>query len=291
MGVTAVVVTYRSEPTVEACLRSLVEAAGGLSLTTVVVDNGSDDDTLARVRGAGVDVDVVDNGANLGFAAANNRGLARATGEWVLFANPDTVWPAGSLARLVDAAEQRADAGIVSPALVGADGAVQPTVEEDLDLRRVLAGLVRIGGAVRPARPMDGPPVPVDWVHGAAMLMPLELTRRVGGWDERFFLFFEDLDLCWRVRQAGRTVLVVPDVRVSHVGGASMARSGGAAWVAAQRVTGLATFLAKRQGRTAARLYGAVALAAYGLTPTATHRAMARAGARAVSRPAGPAGG
>src|SRR5258708_31980030 len=97
------------------------------------------------------------------------------------------------------------------------------------------------------------------------MLLPVELARHLGGFDERFFLFFEDLDLCWRVRQAGGTVLVAPEVRVGHVGGASMARSGGDTRGAGQRGRGLAALLAKRHRRGPARAYALAALAAYGL--------------------------
>jgi GT2 family glycosyltransferase len=284
-GVTAVVVTYRSGPTIEACLRSLAAAAADRPLQVVVVDNASDDDTLARVQASGVPVQLIARSTNAGFGAASNEGLARATGDWVVFANPDTWWPPGSLDRLVQVAEAHHDA-LVCPALENSNGTLQATVESDFDLRRVLAGLVRLGGANRPSTPpRDGPPVDVDWAHGAAMVLPVSLARELGGFDERFFLFFEDLDLCWRVRQAGGSVLVAPEVRVGHVGGASMARSGGDAWVAGQRVRGLAAFLAKRHGRGAARLYALAGLVAYGVTPSTKHRAMAAAAARAFVRP------
>jgi GT2 family glycosyltransferase len=294
-GVTAVVVTYRSGPTIEACLRSLAAAAGDRSLRVVVVDNASDDDTLARVQASGVPVQLIARSSNVGFGAASNEGLARAESEWVVFANPDTWWPPGSLDRLVRVAEEY-DESLVCPALENSNGTLQPTVEADFDLRRVLLGMVRLGRKNRPSTPpRDGDPIEVDWAHGAAMVLPVELARDLGGFDERFFLFFEDLDLCWRVRQAGGTVLVAPEVRVGHVGGASMARSGGDTWVAGQRVRGLAAFLAKRHGPGAARLYAAAGLVVYGLTPTPTHRAMAAAAARALVRPvsrrAGPAGG
>ena len=285
MGITAVVVTYRSGPTIEACLRSLATATEDRPLQLVVVDNASDDDTLARIQSAGVPVQLIARSSNAGFGAASNEGLALATGDWVVFANPDTWWPPGSLDRLVQVAEDHDDA-LVCPALENSNGTLQATVETDFDLRRVLAGMVRLGRKNRPATPpREGPPVEVDWAHGAAMLLPVELARELGGFDERFFLFFEDLDLCWRVRQAGGAVLVAPEVRVGHVGGASMARSGGDAWVAGQRVRGLAAFLAKRHGRAAARAYALVGLVLYGLTPTSTHRAMAAAAARAFIRP------
>jgi len=276
-AVTAVVVTYRSGPTIEACLKSLATASASPSFQIVVVDNASDDDTLARVQASGVPVTVVARSTNAGFGTASNEGLARADGEWVVFANPDTWWHAGSLDRLVDVAAAH-DEALVCPALENSNGTLQATVEVDLTVGRVLRGMLRLGRAVRPAVPPPaGSPIEVDWAHGAAMLMPVSLARELGGFDERFFLFFEDLDLCWRVRQAGGVVLVAPEVRVGHVGGASMKRSGGDAWVAGQRVRGLARFLAKRQGPGAARAYAAAALVVYGLTPSALHRSMARA--------------
>jgi len=276
-GVTAVVVTYRSGPTIETCLRSLPAAAGDRPLQVVVVDNASDDDTLARVQASGVPADVVKRDSNAGFGTANNEGLRRASMPWVVFANPDTWWPPGSLDRLVAVAASH-DEAIICPALENSNGTLQATVETDLTASRVVRGMLRLGRAVRPSvPPASGPPVEVDWAHGAAMCMSVELARELGGFDERFFLFFEDLDLCWRVRQAGGVVLVAPEVRVGHVGGASMKRSGGDAWVAGQRVRGLARFLSKREGAGAARAYAAAALLVYGLTPTAVHRAMARA--------------
>jgi GT2 family glycosyltransferase len=248
----------------------------------IVVDNASDDDTLARVQASGVPVQVLARSTNAGFGTANNEGLARADNAWVVFANPDTWWPPGSLDRLVAVASSHEEA-LVCPALENSNGTLQPTVETDLTAGRVVRGMLRLGRAIRPsAPPPSGEPVEVDWAHGAAMLTSTTLARELGGFDERFFLFFEDLDLCWRVRQAGGTVLVAPEVRVGHVGGASMKRSGGDAWVAGQRVRGLATFLAKRHGAQAARLYATAALLVYGLTPSAVHRAMARAALSAL---------
>jgi hypothetical protein len=276
-GVTAVVVTYRSGPTIDACLKSLTTACASPRFQIVVVDNASDDDTLARVQASGVPVTLVARSTNAGFGTASNEGLARADGEWVVFANPDTWWHVGSLDRLVAIAASHEEA-LVCPALENSNGTLQAMVEVDLTLGRVLRGMLRLGRAVRPsAPPSAGPPIEVDWAHGAAMVLPASFARDLGGFDERFFLFFEDLDLCWRVRQAGGVVLVAPEVRVGHVGGASMKRSGGDRWVAGHRVRGLARFLAKRQGAGAARAYALAALVVYGLTPSALHRSMARA--------------
>ncbi|HZN14714.1 MAG TPA: glycosyltransferase family 2 protein [Acidimicrobiales bacterium] len=256
-AVTVVVVTYRSAGTIDACLASLTTQAERL----VVVDNASPDDTVTRVRKHGVEV--IER-PNDGFAVAANAGLATVTTDWVLFANPDTEWPVGAVANLIEIASVRPDAGVVSPVLNNPDGSVQPTVEHDLTLGRLLRGLLRIGGAIRPTPPpLDGPPVSVEWVHAAALLMPTDVARAIGGWDERYFLYGEDADLCARVRRAGRTVLVVPSVTVTHVGGASFAQSMTTDDQAALRVDAVGRYLELHQGRWARRLYMAVATVAY----------------------------
>lgn len=291
---TIVIVTYRSADTVAACLRSLGAALGTVRAEVVVVDNGSDDGTVDAVRDLiaelSIPIALIERADNAGFAAGCNAGLEKASGDWVLFLNPDTVCPSGSLEALVDASRALPSAGLVAPALVAPDGNLQPTVERDYRLGRYLLGLVRIGGANR-ARPPPaaGPPVEVAWVHAAAALLPLGLARSLGGFDERFFLYMEDMDLCTRVRATGRAVVVVPEVRIHHVGGASGEVSGGAPVIAGRRVAGLATYLAVHQGRWAAAVFGVATAASATLVaatqallrrPAAEHWAMARAGAR-----------
>ncbi len=261
--ITAVIVTYRSAEMIEDCLRSLDGAGTSHSVRAVVVDNASDDgsvDVVARVASEiATPVEVVARGTNDGFGVGCNVGLARADGQWVLFLNPDTKCPPGALDALVATAEAHPRAGIVAPALVGRDGRVQPTLERVYRLGRVVLGLVRIGGANRPYPPPEsGPPIEVPWVHAAAILMRVEVARSVHGFDERFFLYAEDMDLCARVRAAGWTVLVVPEVRVAHIGGASAAVAGGEAMVAGRRVHGMTLFLSVHQGRAAALVFAAL---------------------------------
>ena len=279
-AVTVVIVTYRSADTVEACVNSLTAQASRV----IVVDNASPDGTAEVARGT--NAEIVERPGNDGFARANNEGLRLVTTEWVLFANPDTRWPPGTVAALLAAAVTRPDAGVVSPTLIDENGEPQPTVERFMRLGAVLGSMVRLRPAIRPARPpAHGDVVSVDWVHGAAMLMPTALARRLGGWDERFFLFAEDMDLCVRVREAGFSVLVAPEIRVHHIGGASMQVALGSPSTAGHRVTALGQFLEKHQGKWARRAYGAAGFAVYGLRGilgSAVHRSMAAAAARQV---------
>lgn len=261
-----VVVTYRSEATIGICLRALPAACEGFDATAWVVDNASDDFSVEAARDAAAAISaamgthVMARSTNGGFAVAANAGMRRALdsgAHWILFCNPDAVLPPGAARRLVEVAEGHPKPAVVAPALLNLDGSLQPMVERTYRLGRALAGMVRIGGANRakPA-PADGPPVSVDWVHGAVLLAPADLLRRIDGWDEGYFLYAEDMDLCLRARRAGADVLVVPDVKAPHVSGASSALSGGEVLRAADRVAGMSRFLGKEHGRWAGALFG-----------------------------------
>lgn len=234
-----VIVSYRSRDLVLRCLESLEAAAGNLTTTVVVADNHSGDGTVDALRGRYAHVDAFDTGSNLGFATANNRGIARGSGTYVLVLNPDTVVGPDTLMKLVDAAESLASTGepvgVVAPRMVNRDGSPQRTARAFPTPAAAVFGrrspLTRwfphnrfsaaflledvAGGRA------DGAPFPVDWVSGAAMLLPRSVIESVGGFDEEFFLYWEDADLCRRIRSAGHSVWCVPAAVVVHDEGGS----------------------------------------------------------------------
>ncbi|MEY2469786.1 MAG: N-acetylglucosaminyl-diphospho-decaprenol L-rhamnosyltransferase [Actinomycetota bacterium] len=267
-----VVVTYRSTATIESCLRSLRTATTS-PMHVVVVDNASDDDSAARAEVADPNAVVIRHATNEGYARGNNAGLKALPAEtdWVLFANPDTVWPAGSVDELVRIAAADPRIGVLSPALTDDGGRLQPIVEDDYTLGRVLRGMVRLGAPFRPRVPNGDSTV--DWIHTAAALVPISVVHETGGFDERFFLFAEDADFCRRVRAVGKRVVVTTDVLVQHVGGASVDASTNADEAAALRTRAVATYLEKHQGRGARRVFGLVGAVVYG---AARHRGQAR---------------
>ncbi|MEY2473449.1 MAG: N-acetylglucosaminyl-diphospho-decaprenol L-rhamnosyltransferase [Actinomycetota bacterium] len=278
-NVGVVVVTYRSAATVTGCLSSL-RTASAAPIEVVVVDNASDDGSVDAARAADPLAIVVSRPTTDGYGTANNAGVAAldAHTNFVLFANPDTVWPPGSIDALV-ARLRDPDIGLVSPALVGDDGQLQPIVEDDLALGPVLRGMTRLGERVRPRPPAgDGP---VDWLHTAAALVPMGVVRALGGFDERFFLFGEDADFCRRVRALGKRVEVATDVRVTHVGGASMDATHDSDALAGMRTRAVATYLEKYNGKLARRAFGAVGTVVYGL---GRHHGQARAAWNALTR-------
>lgn len=181
----------------------------------VVVDNASTDGSADAARAAGADVLVLDR--NRGFAAANNRGLAEATTPWVLFANPDVAVVEADLPAL--ASTGTATGGLVAPQLLNDDGSVQrngrglPFLVDKFGHRGV-----RLPGADthRYLPETWRTPTYVAWVIGAAVGGPRALVDSLGGWDERFFLYYEDHDLGLRAWRLGAPVVVDPAVRWVH---------------------------------------------------------------------------
>lgn len=205
----------------------------------LVVDNGSTDgsvDALRKATGDDPRVRILENGANLGFARANNRALGEARGQWLLFLNPDCAIRPDTIARVRDALEERPRAGMAGCLVLNPDGTEQagcrreaPTPGKALVRALGLGRLARrlgleTAGArdfVRRGDPLPPHPVAVDAISGAFMLVRREALEAVGPLDEGYFLHCEDLDWCERFRRAGHEVLFVPGVAVVHDKGTS----------------------------------------------------------------------
>jgi GT2 family glycosyltransferase len=219
-----VIVTYESEPVLGACLDSLV-AALHPGDEIVVVDNASRDGTT-KVARSHPGVRVIANHVNLGFAAAANQGTASVATPYTVLLNPDTVVAIDAVDRLVDVVARHGGQAIAGPRVLNPDGTVQrsafrfPTppvlLLEQLGLGTRIGWLNPSGGL--------GDCEPVDWLKGACLAGATDLLQRYGPFDERFFMFSEDVDLCYRLRAAGIPSLFCQDATISHIGGASTRR-------------------------------------------------------------------
>jgi N-acetylglucosaminyl-diphospho-decaprenol L-rhamnosyltransferase len=225
--VSAVVVSYNSAADLPDCLRSL--RSEGVA-DVVVVDNASADGSVEVVRRVDPDATVVETGANLGFGTAANRGAALATGDHLLILNPDTVVEPGTVKALSEALDRDPGMAAVGPRLENVDGSVYPSVRRFPDLTvafgHAFLGLVwPRNPATRRYRMLDwdhDQPAPrVDWVSGACMLVRRSAFEMVGGFDEAYFMYVEDVDLCWRLGQAGWRIGYEPAGRVVHALGGS----------------------------------------------------------------------
>lgn len=229
MDVDAIIVTYQSEATIAVAIRSA--RASGLTGRIMVVDNASRDDSALFAEHAGAD-EVLRNRANEGFAKAVNQALRRCGASRILLLNPDARIDRETLAALSTALDAEPRAALAAPLLVDHDG------RADLGATRFSTLSNRVGMCLpllgrlpwlRPDYPRakhiarSGVVVPVDSIWGAVVLADGAFLRSIGGFDERFFLFSEDEDLCRQARVAGRLVLLVTGARATHAGGASSA--------------------------------------------------------------------
>ncbi len=225
--VAAVVVNYKSRRHLEGCLASL--AAAGVA-RVVVVDNGSDDGSDAVAAAAGATW--CPTGANLGYGRAANRGadvLGRDGGLHLLICNPDIEVAPGAVAALVEALERDPALGVVGPRLHNPDGSLYPSARTFPNLLDAVGhgalGLIAPRNRfTRRYRLLDwdhSEPARVDWVSGACFLARRSAWDAVGGFDPAFFMYMEDVDLCWRLGRAGWAVGYEPAAVVVHTQGVS----------------------------------------------------------------------
>ncbi|MDR0184287.1 glycosyltransferase family 2 protein [Lysobacter arvi] len=211
--VTVVCVTYRSARLAETMAATLCAFPH-----VVIVDNGSGDGGPARLRELLPHARVIERATNGGFGRASNEGVRAATTPFVLLLNPDCHIDMASLARLLDTLQRYPTAGLVAPQSWRPDGTAQVSYRQAF-FERVPRAPYRVPDATCSAK----------WLHGCCLLIRTQAFARIGGFDEQFFLYYEDDDLCLRMHQAGLECLLEPAANALHVGGAS---SGGSAKVA-----------------------------------------------------------
>jgi len=250
-----VIVPHRNTPRELAACLAAVPRAVAAAAEIIVVDNGSSSDRLP-VATPGAVVDMIRNATNRGFAAACNQAANRARGDLLLFLNSDAELMSDSLEALVSALERAPELAAV--------GAVEQPPSGPLasPARRFLGPLDQAAGLsgipfLRCAR--DSLPVPAGnveeapWLRASALMVRASVFRSVGGFDEGFFFYEEDEDLCWRLRRRGYRVAVCRGAIVRHIGGLSVSAAGAWPWLALHRSQ--IRFVSRRAGRAAAWLY------------------------------------
>ena len=227
--VSAVIVSYSTRELTLHCLANLYTDLGEMSAEVFVVDNGSADDSVSAVRAAFPQVVVIDVGHNAGFGSANNLAIARAAGEFILLLNTDAFVRPGVVGRLVAYLRDHPRTAVVGPRLLNEDGSLQRScykfpspgraVCEHTLLTAAFPNHSRLGDyrawAHDAERRIDG------FVIGACMLVRRTAIEQVGGFDERFFMYFEETDWCRRFRSAGWEVSFTPAAQVTHMNGGS----------------------------------------------------------------------
>ncbi len=225
MKLSICVVNYFNEEALLTLLGSIVDYPPECLYEVVVMDNGSDDhdEFKKKLLKFGDQVRVYQSSANHGFAKACNRAVNLSKGEYVLMCNPDVEMMDKSFQHLLDFADQQGDFGLIGSQLLNPDGSVQASARKFPTLMDLLANrLSFLPFLSRRSRRylLKGKdlqePTQVDWMVGAAMLMKKDMFTSIGGFDERFFIFFEDTDLCRRLSQEGHEVWYHPHSQMIH---------------------------------------------------------------------------
>jgi GT2 family glycosyltransferase len=249
-----IVLSYNTRDLTLECLRAVPAAAAGLETELIVVDNHSSDDTAACVATQVPAARVIVNARNLGFARGNNVGLAAARGRYLLLLNSDAVAAPGSLRTLVEFMDAQPEAGACGPQLLNHDGSLQPSGRDLPTAWSVFSGLTHLYRLRRgsfyaqPGRDYSQT-ARVAELSGAALLVRREAYERTGGFDPHFFAYYEDVDWCKRLGEAGYALYYVPTAKVRHLWSATSRTLGALPYQAAQ--DSLRYYFAKHHSRAA----------------------------------------
>jgi N-acetylglucosaminyl-diphospho-decaprenol L-rhamnosyltransferase len=225
----AVIVNYEGGPALVDAARSILADTSAGVPEVVVIDNGSQDGSVARLRKDVPEVTVIEPGSNRGYASAANLGIGATTAPVVAVCNCDVVLEPGVAAAALSRFDAEPDVGAVGPLVRNPDGSRYPSARAIPRLVDAVGhGIFGLAAPnnrfTRRYRELDADPAQprdVGFVSGAAIWLRRDALRAVGGWDDGYFMYVEDVDLCWRLRAAGWRVVYEPGGEVVHVQGAS----------------------------------------------------------------------
>jgi GT2 family glycosyltransferase len=212
------------------CLKSIFDNSCRRSSKIIIVDNASTDDSIKLIEQNFKDIKLIKNQINKGFAAACNQGLNTADGRFILFLNSDTIILKDSIDTLAEFLEKTPQAALCVPKLLNPDGSIQPNVYHFTTFRSILArytifkyfGLFKKDRDFYKMRHFSYDHIAeIDRPMGAAMMAKKDALEKINNFDEGFFFYFEDADLCLRLKKTGFKIYFIPDAQIVHIGGAS----------------------------------------------------------------------
>jgi GT2 family glycosyltransferase len=233
MKLSIVIICWNDLKLIRNCLDSIFAGTHCTAFEIIVSDNGSTDGSPEFIRANYPNVRVIENGANLRFAKANNVGIQASQGEYVLILNPDTIIHEGTLDKLVQFADQHPEAGALGCKVLNPDGTYQesarpfPTMRGEWIAALCLKPLGRLSDCFLASTYVGwygDSTRKVDWQSGCFLLVRGEVLKRLGGFDPQFFYYYEEVDLCRRIWNAGYPILFDSDVTIIHLGGQSTKR-------------------------------------------------------------------
>jgi GT2 family glycosyltransferase len=230
MRLSIVILCWNDRKVIGDCLRSIYAETQLESYEVIVSDNGSNDGSIEFIKAEHPQVHIIENGRNLRFAKANNVGIRACHGEYILILNPDTIIHEGTLDRIVKFADQHLEAAAFGCRVLNADGSYQVSARPFSTIRRELIVAFRLQWLAYLSDFLLGDSYQgwkgetekrVDWITGCFMLIRSDLLRRLGGFDEQFFYYYEDMDLSRRIWKSGHSIVYTPVGTITHLKGHS----------------------------------------------------------------------
>lgn len=246
MDLSIIIVNYNTKKLLIDCVTSIIKHTKGLKYEIVIVDNNSSDGSVEEIQSSKFKVQkyssklkIVLNKENKGFGAANNIGLKEAKGNYILFLNSDTLIHNNVLTEMVQWIKANKNVGVVSCALMNADGTMQgsggyfPTLSKVFAWMFFLEDIPLLDRLIKPFHPVHGQSIfyngtkqfkqkrDQDWVTGAFMLVPKKVLEQVGAFDTDYFMYTEEVDLCYRIKREGYRIWYLPQWSVTHLGSMS----------------------------------------------------------------------
>ena len=255
LDLSVIIVNYNTRDVTSKAVQSVLDHCGGLNLEVIVVDNDSSDDSVTALRTAFPEARILAAGHNGGYAWGNNIGIRQARGRYLLILNPDAQVYDGTLERAVSYLENNPDIGILGGHVSLENGAQQPTLFRQVSLSSLFWNILvpnriirktRMFGDQRYASRARDTVQDVDVVAGCFMMVPRTIIDAVGVMNDRFFMYSEESEWCWRVRQAGLKVRYNPDIRLLHYGAVSTGQT--SPWKSVEIAKGHILFLRFSRG-------------------------------------------
>ena len=230
MKLSIVILCWNDVKVIGDCLQSIYAGTHVIDFEVIVSDNGSTDGTIEFIRTKFPQVRLIENGLNLRFAKGNNVGIRASQGKYVLILNPDTIVHDGTLDKMVEYAEKHPEAGAFGCKVLNVDGTYQGCVRPPYTLRSEWCAALYLGWLSHLSEWFH-PGVyvgwngdterTVGWLAGCFILVRSDLLKKLGGFDQQFFYYYEDTDLCRRISDSGHPILYTPDFAITHLKGQS----------------------------------------------------------------------
>ncbi|MBU0528493.1 glycosyltransferase family 2 protein [bacterium] len=234
ISVSIIIVTFNSKSEIVDCITSLLPQLNGINGEIIIIDNNSTDNTISLIHNIESKcISIIQNRKNFGYTRANNQGIKKSKGKYILFLNPDTIVPNGTISNLLNEFNNNKDLGAIAPQLCFPDNSIQNSCRRFPRRRDILYESIGLSKIFKNSKEFNYWKMGdfdhtksrlVDQPAGAALLIHKKIIDKIGLFDEQFPMFFSDVDLCKRIWAAGYNIQYTTNSYITHKGGASVYR-------------------------------------------------------------------